>query len=119
MPPANTVDSLRTHTPWERSGVLSLCLWGMRILRDTNNRPTNNKAKFRTGKFSETWVFWGMGYKRVDCTHIAADEHRTFVEEASIMHGRKIIATHHGVGTGGADGRARNAEHGEPPAYEG
>ena len=49
---SGTVDSLITHTPSERSGVLSLNLWGMWILRDTNKRPTNNKAKFRSGKFS-------------------------------------------------------------------
>ena len=34
------------------------------------------------------------------------------------MHERKIIATHHGGGTGDANGRARDAKHGEPPAYE-
>jgi len=45
-------------------------------------------------------------------THITADQLSTLVEEAS-------IATHHGGGTGDADGRARNAKHGEPPAYNG
>ena len=51
--PFTTVEPLITHTPSERSGVLSLNLWDMWILRDTNDRPTNNKAKFRSGKFSE------------------------------------------------------------------
>ena len=48
--------------------------------------------------------------------HTTADQHSTFVEEDSIVHGRKIIVTHHGGGTSDADGRARDAKHGEPPA---
>ena len=35
------------------------------------------------------------------------------------MHGTKMIATHHGGGASNADGRARDAKHGEPPAQEG
>src|SRR5260221_11932884 len=52
-------------------------------------------------------------------THITADQHNTLVEESSILHGRKIIATHHGGGPGDADGHARDAKHSGPPAYEG
>jgi len=32
--------------------------------------------------------------------------------------GRKIIATHHGGGTGDTDGHARDAKHSESVAYE-
>jgi len=45
-------------------------------------------------------------------THITADQDSTLVEYTS-------IATHHGGDTGDTDGRARDAKHGEPPAYKG
>ena len=44
-----TVEPLITHIPSERSSGLKFELMGMWVLRDTNNMPTNNNAKFQIG----------------------------------------------------------------------